>query len=86
MCFQALLKLDCQGLVARITQDTVIFTAAVKLGKNWRELAEKLARLTKQQIDAYETPHHNKNGEVAPEVSLTIFLLYSFATKGTIHL
>ncbi|ETE58443.1 Metastasis-associated in colon cancer protein 1, partial [Ophiophagus hannah] len=64
----ALLKLDCQGLVARIIQDTVIFTAAVKLGKNWRELAEKLARLTKQQIDAYETPHHSKSGEVAPEM------------------
>lgn len=77
MCLQALLKLDCQGLVARITQDTVIFTAAVKLGKSWRELAEKLARLTKHQIDAYETPHHGKNGEVAPEVSLTIFILYS---------
>ncbi|XP_033021647.1 metastasis-associated in colon cancer protein 1 [Lacerta agilis] len=64
----ALLKLDCQGLLARITQDTVIFTSAVKLGKGWRELAEKLARLTKQQIEAYETPHRGTNGDVPPEM------------------
>ncbi|XP_077159329.1 metastasis-associated in colon cancer protein 1 isoform X1 [Paroedura picta] len=64
----ALLKLDCQGLLARITQDTVVFTAAVKLGKGWRELAEKLARLTKQQIEAYEIPHWGKNGDVPPEM------------------
>uniref|UniRef100_A0A8D0BLB3 Metastasis-associated in colon cancer protein 1 n=2 Tax=Salvator merianae TaxID=96440 RepID=A0A8D0BLB3_SALMN len=64
----ALLKLDCQGLVARITQDTVIFTSAVKLGKGWRELAEKLARLTKQQIEAYESPHRGKSGDVPPEM------------------
>ncbi|XP_019389894.1 PREDICTED: metastasis-associated in colon cancer protein 1 [Crocodylus porosus] len=64
----ALLKLDCQGLVARITQDTVILTAAVKLGRYWRELAERLARLTKQQIEAYEVPHQGRNGEVAPEM------------------
>ncbi|XP_062975142.1 metastasis-associated in colon cancer protein 1 [Elgaria multicarinata webbii] len=64
----ALLKLDCQGLLARITQDTVIFTSAVKLGKGWRELAEKLARLTKQQIEAYEIPHRGKSGDVPPEM------------------
>ncbi|XP_061442852.1 metastasis-associated in colon cancer protein 1 [Rhineura floridana] len=64
----ALLKLDCQGLLARLTQDTVIFTSAVKLGKGWRELAEKLARLTKQQIEAYETPHRGRNGDVSPEM------------------
>nr|XP_060638095.1 metastasis-associated in colon cancer protein 1 [Anolis sagrei ordinatus] len=64
----ALLKLNCQGLVARITQDTVIFTSAVKLGKGWRDLAEKLARLTKQQIEAYEAPHRGKNGDVPPEM------------------
>ncbi|KAM8811587.1 metastasis-associated in colon cancer protein 1 [Eudromia elegans] len=64
----ALLKIDCQGLVARLTQDTVILTSAVKLGKCWRELAEKLARLTKQQIEAYEAPHQGKNGEVALEM------------------
>ncbi|XP_025960927.2 metastasis-associated in colon cancer protein 1 isoform X2 [Dromaius novaehollandiae] len=64
----ALLKIDCQGLVARLTQDTVILTSAVKLGRYWRELAEKLARLTKQQIEAYEVPHQEKNGEVALEM------------------
>ncbi|NWJ02939.1 MACC1 protein, partial [Crypturellus undulatus] len=64
----ALLKIDCQGLVARLTQDTVILTSAVKLGKGWRELAEKLARLTKQQIEAYEVPHQGKNGEVTLEM------------------
>ncbi|NWR72569.1 MACC1 protein, partial [Centropus unirufus] len=64
----ALLKIDCQGLVARLTQDTILLTSAVKLGKYWRELAEKLARLTKQQIEAYEVPHQGKNGAVALEM------------------
>ncbi|NXY84972.1 MACC1 protein, partial [Alcedo cyanopectus] len=64
----ALLKIDCQGLVARLTQDTIILTSAVKLGKCWRELGEKLARLTKQQIEAYEVPHQGKNGAVALEM------------------
>ncbi|XP_067148290.1 metastasis-associated in colon cancer protein 1 [Apteryx mantelli] len=64
----ALLKIDCQGLVARLTQDAAILTSAVKLGKYWRELAEKLARLTKQQIEAYEVPHQGKNGEVVLEM------------------
>ncbi|XP_067418202.1 metastasis-associated in colon cancer protein 1 isoform X5 [Emydura macquarii macquarii] len=64
----ALLKLDCQGLVARITQDTVLLTSAVKLGKCWRELAERSARLTKQQIEAYEVPHRGRSGEVALEM------------------
>ncbi|XP_042749015.1 metastasis-associated in colon cancer protein 1 [Lagopus leucura] len=64
----ALLKIDCQGLVARLTQDTVILTSAVKLGRYWRELAEKLARLTKQQIEAYEIPHQGKSGAVALEM------------------
>lgn len=60
-----LLKMDCQALVAHLTQDTVILTAAVQLGVRWRELAEKLARLTKQQIEAYEIPHQGKSGEVS---------------------
>ncbi|CAM5093595.1 unnamed protein product [Eretmochelys imbricata] len=64
----ALLKLDCQGLVARLIQDTVLLTSAVKLGKCWRELAERLARLTKQQIEAYEVPHRGRSGEVALEM------------------
>lgn len=62
----------------RITQDTVIFTSAVKLGKGWRDLAEKLARLTKQQIEAYEIPHQNVSGDVPPEVR---FGNLFFATK-----
>ncbi|XP_028925905.1 metastasis-associated in colon cancer protein 1 [Ornithorhynchus anatinus] len=64
----ALLKMDCQGLVAHLIQDTVILTSAVKLGKCWRELAEKLARLTKQQIEAYEVPHQGRAGQVALEM------------------
>ncbi|MGH0170787.1 UNVERIFIED_CONTAM: hypothetical protein FKN15_071365 [Acipenser sinensis] len=65
----ALLKIDCQGLVARLTQNTVILTTAVELGIRWRELAEKAARLTKAQIDGYEAPHKGKNGEVGTEPS-----------------
>ncbi|KAK1172940.1 metastasis-associated in colon cancer protein 1-like [Acipenser oxyrinchus oxyrinchus] len=63
----ALLKIDCQGLVARLTQNTVILTTAVELGIRWRELAEKAARLTKAQIDGYEAPHKGKSGEVGTE-------------------
>ncbi|KAM4705833.1 metastasis-associated in colon cancer protein 1 [Rhinophrynus dorsalis] len=63
-----LLKMDCQGLVARLTQDTVILTAAVQLGARWKELAEKLARLTKQQMEAYEIPHQGKSGEVSVQM------------------
>lgn len=64
----ALLKMDCQGLVAHIIQEAVILTSAVKLGKGWRELAEKSIRLTKQQIEAYEIPHRGKTGVVAEEM------------------
>lgn len=64
----ALLKIDCQGLVAHLIQEAVILTSAVKLGKGWRELAEKLVRLTKRQIEAYETPHQGKAGDVTTEM------------------
>ncbi|XP_008570986.1 PREDICTED: metastasis-associated in colon cancer protein 1 [Galeopterus variegatus] len=64
----ALLKMDCQGLVAHLIQEAVILTSAVKLGKGWRELAEKVARLTKQQMEAYEIPHQEKAGGVAVEM------------------
>ena len=60
--------MDCQGLVAHLIQEAVILTSAVKLGKGWRELAEKLVRLTKRQIEAYETPHQGKAGDVTTEV------------------
>ncbi|KAM5271801.1 metastasis-associated in colon cancer protein 1 [Ctenodactylus gundi] len=64
----ALLKMDCQGLVAHLTQEAVILTSAVKLGKGWKELAEKLVQLTKQQMEAYEIPHRGKDGNVAAEM------------------
>ncbi|KAG3277962.1 MACC1, MET transcriptional regulator [Ictidomys tridecemlineatus] len=64
----ALLKIDCQGLVVHLLQEAVILTSAVKLGKCWRELAEKLVRLTKQQMEAYEIPHRGKTGDVAAEM------------------
>lgn len=60
--------MDCQGLVAHLIQEAAILTSAVKLGKGWRELAEKLVRLTKQQMEAYEIPHRGKAGDVAVEV------------------
>ncbi|XP_066210294.1 metastasis-associated in colon cancer protein 1 isoform X2 [Saccopteryx leptura] len=63
----ALLQMDCQGLVAHIVQESAILTSAVKLGKGWRELAPKLARLTKRQMEAYEVPHRGKAGRVAVE-------------------
>ncbi|XP_062383812.1 SH3 domain-binding protein 4-A [Sardina pilchardus] len=58
----ALLKMDCQGLVARLIMDFVLLTTAVEVAPRWRELAEKLARVSKQQMDAYESPHRDKHG------------------------
>ncbi|XP_051008509.1 metastasis-associated in colon cancer protein 1 [Acomys russatus] len=63
----ALLKMDCQGLVAHLIQEAVILTSAVKLGRGWRELAAKSAGLTKHQMQAYEIPHRGKSGEVSAE-------------------
>ncbi|MFT7805393.1 metastasis-associated in colon cancer protein 1-like [Arapaima gigas] len=60
----ALLKMDSQNLVERLTQNTVILSAAVELGVRWRELAERLGRLTGAQIASYEAPHHGKGGDV----------------------
>uniref|UniRef100_A0A8B9W9E9 Metastasis-associated in colon cancer protein 1 n=1 Tax=Bos mutus grunniens TaxID=30521 RepID=A0A8B9W9E9_BOSMU len=64
----ALLKIDCQGLVVHLVQEAAILTSAVKLGKGWRELAEKLVRLTKRQMEAYEIPHQGKSGDLAVEL------------------
>uniref|UniRef100_A0A8C9BSW3 MET transcriptional regulator MACC1 n=1 Tax=Phocoena sinus TaxID=42100 RepID=A0A8C9BSW3_PHOSS len=64
----ALLKTDCQGLVAHLVQEAASLTSAVKLGKGWRKLAEKLVRLTKRQMEAYEIPHQGKAGDVAVEL------------------
>ncbi|KAL1790501.1 metastasis-associated in colon cancer protein 1 [Sigmodon hispidus] len=63
----ALLKMDCQALVARLIQEAVILTSAVKLGRSWRELAEKSAGLTKQQIQAYEITYRRKSRDVSVE-------------------
>ncbi|XP_053074297.1 metastasis-associated in colon cancer protein 1 isoform X3 [Acinonyx jubatus] len=74
----ALLKMDCQGLVAQLIQEAAILTSAVKLGKGWRELAEKLVRLTKQQMEAYEIPHRGKAGGIAVELQLAVILFHAF--------
>lgn len=63
----ALLKMDCQGLVARLILDFVLLTTAVEVAPRWRELAEKLARVSKQQMDAYEAPHRDKHGMLDSE-------------------
>uniref|UniRef100_A0A8D3B156 SH3 domain-binding protein 4 n=1 Tax=Scophthalmus maximus TaxID=52904 RepID=A0A8D3B156_SCOMX len=63
----ALLKMDCQGLVARLVMDFVLLTTAVELAGRWRELAEKLAKVSRQQMDAYEAPHRDKHGVVDSE-------------------
>lgn len=73
--------MDCQGLVVRLIQDFVLLTTAVEVAQRWRELAEKLAKVSKQQMDAYESPHRDRNGVVDSEVSgvPTPWLLNSFA-------
>ncbi|KAE8580565.1 hypothetical protein XENTR_v10024467 [Xenopus tropicalis] len=67
----ALLKIDCQGLVVRLIQDFVLLTTAVEVASRWRELAEKLARVSKQQMDGYEAPHRDRNGVLDSEVRET---------------
>lgn len=56
-------------LVAKVIQNTVILSTAVELGIRWRELAERLEKLTSSHIAGYEAPHRGKNGEIGPEVS-----------------
>lgn len=63
----ALLKLDCQGLVARLVLDFVLLTTAVEVAGRWRELAERLVKVSRQQMDAYEAPHRDKSGTVDSE-------------------
>lgn len=65
---QALLRMDCQGLVARLVMDFVLLTTAVEVAGRWRELADRLAKVSRQQMDAYEAPHRAKNGVVDSEV------------------
>lgn len=63
----ALLRMDCQGLVARLVMDFVLLTTAVEVAARWRELAERLVKVSRQQMDAYEAPHRDKNGVVDSE-------------------
>nr|XP_033800774.1 SH3 domain-binding protein 4 [Geotrypetes seraphini]XP_033800775.1 SH3 domain-binding protein 4 [Geotrypetes seraphini]XP_033800776.1 SH3 domain-binding protein 4 [Geotrypetes seraphini]XP_033800777.1 SH3 domain-binding protein 4 [Geotrypetes seraphini]XP_033800778.1 SH3 domain-binding protein 4 [Geotrypetes seraphini] len=63
----ALLKMDSQGLVVRLLQDFVLLSTAVEISQHWRELADKLTKISKQQIEAYEAPHRDKNGIVDNE-------------------
>ncbi|XP_028985068.1 metastasis-associated in colon cancer protein 1 isoform X2 [Betta splendens] len=63
----ALLKMDAVKLVAQLIQNTVILSTAVELGVRWRELAEKMGKLSSAQAAAYEAPHRGKNGEVGPQ-------------------
>lgn len=63
----ALLKMDCQGLVARLVMDFVLLTTAVEVAGRWRELAERLTKVSRLQMDAYEAPHRDKNGVVDSE-------------------
>ncbi|XP_072316527.1 metastasis-associated in colon cancer protein 1 [Eucyclogobius newberryi] len=64
-----LLKMDAVNLAAQLMQNTVILSTAVELGSRWRELAEKMGKLTSAQIVAYEAPHRGKNGEVSPQAT-----------------
>lgn len=61
--------MDAQGLVAHLIQNTVILSTAVELGVRWRELAEKIGKLSNSQIVGYEAPHRGKSGEVSAQVS-----------------
>ncbi|KPP75029.1 metastasis-associated in colon cancer protein 1-like [Scleropages formosus] len=62
-----LLKMNSQDLVARLTQSTVILSTAVELGGRWRELAERLGKLSSGQIASYEAPHRGRGGEVSTQ-------------------
>ncbi|XP_029360492.1 metastasis-associated in colon cancer protein 1 isoform X2 [Echeneis naucrates] len=62
-----LLKMDSVNLVAQLIQNTVILSTAVELGIRWRDLAEKMGKLSSTQIASYESPHRGSNGEVSPQ-------------------
>lgn len=68
--------MDSQALVAHLIQNTVILSTAVELGIRWRELAERLGKLSSAQIAAYEAPHRGKSGEVSAVVSSFDFYLF----------
>lgn len=62
-----LLKMDAVNLAAQLIQNTVILSTAVELGSRWRELADKMGKLTSAQIVAFESPHRGKTGDVSPQ-------------------
>nr|XP_020468323.1 metastasis-associated in colon cancer protein 1 [Monopterus albus]XP_020468324.1 metastasis-associated in colon cancer protein 1 [Monopterus albus]XP_020468326.1 metastasis-associated in colon cancer protein 1 [Monopterus albus]XP_020468327.1 metastasis-associated in colon cancer protein 1 [Monopterus albus] len=62
-----LMKMGSVYVVARLIQNTVTLSAAVELGARWRELAEKMGKLSSAQIAGYEAPHRGKSGEVSPQ-------------------
>lgn len=61
--------MDSVNVVAQLIQNTVTLSTAVELGVRWRELAEKMGKLSSAHIAGYEAPHRAKNGEVGPQVS-----------------
>lgn len=67
---QGLLKMDSVSLVAQLIQNTVILSTAVELGARWRELADKMGKLSSAQIAGYESPHRGKSGDIGAQVSL----------------
>lgn len=77
--------MDCQGLVARLVLDFVLLTTAVEVASRWRELAEKLARVSRQQMEAYEAPHRDKNGLLDNEVTTAVLTLLQTVTMVHIH-
>lgn len=67
--------MDSVNLVGQLIQNTVILSTAVELGIRWRELAEKVGKLSSAQVAGYEAPHRGKNGEIASQVSLRVKLI-----------
>lgn len=61
--------MDSVSLVAQLIQNAVILSTAVELGIRWRELAEKIGKLSSAQIANYEAPHKGKTGEINSQVS-----------------
>lgn len=66
---KGLLKMNTMRLVAKVIQNTVILSTAVELGIRWRELAEKMEKLSSSHIAGYEAPHRENNGEIGSQVS-----------------
>lgn len=64
--------MDCQGLVARLVMDFVLLTTAVEVAARWRDLAERLAKVSRQQMEAYEAPHRDSRGQLDSEVKQTL--------------